>query len=301
MSGKLPARLAQSARIVPDLMVAQIGTFGEGNRVTETARNTRARGEVRIADGPGRARLRCYAELNDGLPARWRQRDMPLAFEPPLSVAALLEALGIPAAAVELILVDGASAGLHAPVPEGAQISLYPVFERFDVSPLARLRDAPLRETRFLCDSHLGKLARRLRLLGFDTLLAQDITGEDPGDAALARITREQHRILLTRDQELLARPELTHALEVQQAPVEAQLQDLVGRLQLSGSAAPFTRCTCCNALVETTSPAELSTVPKGVLRRQARFWRCPGCGRIYWQGGHHRRMRELVDRLLAD
>jgi len=284
-------------------MIPELGAPGSGakeaNRTCDTA-PWRAAERARVGAGPARTTLRCYAELNARLPARWRQRDMPVDFTPPLTVAQLLTALGIPATDIELILVDGTSADLDASVPDGALISLYPVFERFDVSSLVRLRDAPLRAPRFLCDSHLGKLGRRLRLLGFDTLLAQDITGQDPGDDALAQIAHAQRRILLTRDRGLLARPDLTHALEIPQAPLEAQLRDLIERLQLRDCAAPFTRCTCCNASIESADPDELSGLPAGVLRRQTRFWRCPGCGRIYWEGSHHRRLRALVDALLV-
>jgi hypothetical protein len=85
--------------------------------------------------------------------------------------------LDIPAGAVELVLLDGHSAGLDARVRDGARVSLYPVFEAFDVAPLLRVHGEPLREPRFVCDTHLGKLGRRLRLLGFDTVLAQDATG----------------------------------------------------------------------------------------------------------------------------
>lgn len=157
---------------------------------------------------------------------------------------------------------------------------------------------APARP-RFLCDSHLGKLGRRLRLLGFDTLLAQDFAGGDPGDDALVRVAREAQRILLSRDQGLLDRPGLSQALRVPQAPVDAQLRGLTTRLGLAASAAPFTRCTCCNTPIEPAEPADLRDLPTGVLARQQRFWRCPGCGRRYWEGSHHQRMRRLLAELL--
>jgi hypothetical protein len=288
-------------------MPIQLGAAAGGSKAADTAATTPggADGGVRPGTGPCRATLRCYAELNAHLPARWRQRDAPLRFTPPLTLAGLLAGLGIPASDVELALVDGASVSLDAAVPDGARISLYPVFERFDVAPLVRLRDAPLRAPRFLCDTHLGKLGRRLRLLGFDTLLAQDIAGghrggADPGDDALVRVARAQHRILLTRDRELLGRPALTHALAVPQAPVDTQLRGLIERLQLQRAAAPFSRCTCCNTPIEPAEPADLPALPPAVLARQDRFWRCPGCARIYWEGSHHRRMQALVERMLA-
>jgi hypothetical protein len=285
-------------------MTVTLGPAAPGTKGADTTRRPPADSAAkpaRLGTGPAHALLRCYAELNDHLPADWHQRDMPLRFTPPLSVAQLLTALGIPAGDVELVLIDGGSVGRDAPIPNGGRISLYPVFERFDVAPLLRLRDTPLREPRFLCDTHLGKLGRRLRLLGFDTLLAQDPTGEDPGDDALVRIARAQHRILLTRDRGLLARADLTHALEVPQAPVDAQLRDLIQRLHLQPAAAPFSRCTCCNTPIELADPAQLPALPAGVLARQDRFWHCPGCGRTYWEGSHHRRMRALVDEMLRE
>jgi hypothetical protein len=258
-----------------------------------------------IGAGPARATLRCYAALNDYLPAAWRQRDLPLDFDLPLSVGALVKALGIPADAVELVLLDGASARLETPIPEGGRISLYPVFEGMDVAPLVRLRDSSLRRPRFLCDSHLGKLGRRLRLLGFDALLARDLctdaVAEDPGDDALVRCARAEQRILLTRDRALLARPELTHGLRIPEAPADTQLRNLIARLHLDAAAQPFTRCTCCNSPIEPADPAAIGQVPAGVRQRQHRFWHCPGCGRTYWEGSHHGRMRVLIDRVLSD
>jgi hypothetical protein len=154
---------------------------------------------------------------------------------------------------------------------------------------------------RFLCDAHLGKLARRLRLLGFDTLFAHDLSGADPGDEVLADIAGTEGRILLTRDRALFEDPAVPGACYMSQAPVEAQLRALIGALRLHLHIAPFTRCTCCNGELEAADPADLAgRVPEGVLRRQARFWRCRGCGRVYWEGSHYRRMRELVGALMG-
>jgi hypothetical protein len=247
-------------------------------------------------NAPVRATLRCYAELNDHLPREQRQRDLTFTFPETVPVRRLLEAAGVPPDEVELVLVDGASSGLDTPVSDGARVSLYPVFERFDVAPLLRLRRRPVRRVRFVCDAHLGKLARRLRLLGFDTLF-----GNDPGDAELVRIANAERRVLLTRDRALLRRRDATHALFVPQAPVARQLQLLIEGLHLERLAAPFTRCTCCNGELVPVEPSEVAgRVPPRVLGQQRRFWRCRGCGRIYWEGSHYRRMHALVDDLLG-
>jgi len=157
-----------------------------------------------------RAALRFYAELNDFLPRRRRAREFELEFESPCPVRHLIELCGVPHTEVELILLDGRSVGFEESVPDRARISVYPMFEALDVGPLLRLRARPLRRPRFVADAHLGRLARYLRLLGFDTLY-----GNDPGDAELARLSASEHRILLTRDRALLMRGEVTHGCYV--------------------------------------------------------------------------------------
>lgn len=94
---------------------------------------------------------------------------------------------------VELILVNGKSVGFDYVVRDGDRISVYPVFESFDVSTLLRVRPKPLREMRFVLDTQLGTLARYLRLCGFDALYRNDY-----GGAEVARLSANEARILLT-------------------------------------------------------------------------------------------------------
>jgi hypothetical protein len=171
------------------------------------------------------------------------------------------------------------------------------MFESFDVAPILQLRAAPLREPRFLADAHLGRLARDLRLLGFDTAFANDL-----GDDELARRAAAEHRILLTRDRQLLMRREVTHGCYLRAARPEEQLAYLVHRLQLCRLIRPFSRCTACNATVEpVAAEAVVARLPPSVRQLQARFWRCAGCGRVYWQGSHWRAMAGRVARLCGE
>jgi hypothetical protein len=243
------------------------------------------------------ATLRCYEELNDLLPHALRKRDIALSFDPPAPVRHLVETVGVPHTEIELVLRNGESVDLEAAVADGDRLAVYPVFERFDVAPLVRLRPAPLREPRFVADAHLGRLARDLRLLGFDTVYANDI-----GDDALARLAAAERRILLTRDRALLMRREVTHGCYLRAARPEEQLAYLVRRLQLCGLIRPFSRCTACNTAVEAVPPSAVeSALPPGVRRRHAHFWRCAGCGRVYWQGSHWRAMAGRIARLCPE
>jgi len=235
--------------------------------------------------------IRCYEELNDFLPAARRKRDRELEFVPPAPVRHLIETLGVPHTEVELILVNGVSVDLDYRVADGDRISVYPMFESLDVSPLLRLRQRPLRRVRLVVDSHLGRLARYLRLLGFDTLFHNDL-----GDPELARLAAQEGRILLTRDKALLMRREVTHGCYVREASPRQQLAALVRRLDLYREIRPFTRCMECNGRLRPVNKQQVAEqLPERTRELFHEFWQCLGCGRVYWQGSHFERMQALV------
>ena len=127
------------------------------------------------------ASFRFYEELNDFLPRENRKRAFDYAFNGTPAVKDAIEAIGVPHTEVDLILVDGVSVGFAHLLQGGERVAVYPTFERLDISPLNRLRPQPLREPRFILDVHLGKLARYLRLAGFDAAY-----GDEADDAAIA-------------------------------------------------------------------------------------------------------------------
>ena len=240
------------------------------------------------------ATLRFYEELNDFLPRAARKRDLRIPFDPPAPARHLVETAGVPHTEIEILLLNGESVDLEVPVRDGDRLAAYPEVVCFDVAPLVRLRAEPLREPRFVADAHLGRLARDLRILGFDTLHANDL-----GDGALAREAAGGGRILLTRDRQLLMRREVMRGCYLRAARPEEQLAYVVRRLQLCRLVRPFTRCSACNAAVAPSGrEAVARDVPDGVLHRYDLFWRCPGCGRVYWQGSHWRAMAGRIARL---
>jgi len=197
----------------------------------------------------------------------------------------------VPHTEVDLILVNGESVDFSHPLRDGDRVSVYPVFESIDISPVLRVRPKPLREIRFLADTHLGRLAAYLRLMGFDT-----VYGHNLGDRDLTQLASAERRILLTRDRGLLMRSAITHGYWLRQTDPKLQLREVLERFDLASSAAPFTRCLRCNTpLAAASKPEVAGRVPPGVDARHREFHRCPGCGRIYWEGSHYRRMSELI------
>lgn len=242
------------------------------------------------------AMFRFYEELNDFLAPDRRRRAFEARCARAATVKHMIEALGVPHTEVELVLVNGESVGFDRLLANGDRVSVYPRFETFDVTPLLRVRDAPLRVTRFIADAHLGGLARLLRLTGFDTLYDNHYD-----DAELVAIATREGRIALTRDRELLKRRELTHGCFVHALKPEQQAAELFQRLDLARSARPFSLCLECNAPLRPIDKADVAQrLPADVRARHARFSTCDHCARVFWEGSHWQRMRAVVDRLLA-
>jgi len=148
------------------------------------------------------------------------------------------------------------------------------------------------RSARFVADTMLGRLAKWLRILGYDTRY-------DPAldDDALLRLAQAEGRILLTRDH-ALARRGGPHAFLVDHEDLLQQLRTIRERFGEPADA-PFSRCPVCNArLVMVPREAVTPHVPAFVWRQHERFHRCPECGRIYWPGTHFERMRSVLQAL---
>jgi uncharacterized protein with PIN domain/sulfur carrier protein ThiS len=240
--------------------------------------------------------FRFYGELNDFLPPERRQKQFRHSFLLPTPVKDLIESLGVPHPEVELILVNGASVDFQHVIQDGDRVSVYPVFESLDVSSLVKVRPEPLRQPRFILDAHLGRLAAYLRMLGLDALYRNDYD-----DQELVRLSVEQRRILLTRDTGLLKHAAVTHGYFVREVEPRRQAAEVVRRFQLQRYVAPFTRCLRCNELLERIEGDPPLEVPHGVRKRHREFWRCRGCGRVYWKGSHYSRMRAWVRALAGD
>lgn len=245
-----------------------------------------------MADRMPVANFRFYAELNDFLAPERRFTEFAYAFLDAATVKDRIESFGVPHTEVDLILVNGQPVGFACRVQDGDRISVYPVFEAFDISGLTRLRPAPLRHPRFVLDVHLGRLAAYLRMLGFDTLYGNRCT-----DERLAEISRQERRILLTRDVGLLKRGSVTHGYFLRATAPRQQAVEVVGRFDLASLARPFSRCLRCNTpLAKAGKDEVLHWLPAQVAALHDEFLRCPDCGRAYWQGGHFRRMRQWMD-----
>jgi len=243
-------------------------------------------GEVSVAQ------FRFYEELNDFLPAQRRKTDFTHTFTRRASVKDMIESFGVPHTEVELIIVNGRSVDFSHIVADRDRISVYPMFESLDIRPLLRLRPEPLRRPAFVLDSQLGRLARYLRLLGFDTLYRNDFT-----DAGIARISSEQQRTLLTRDRRLLHRSIITRGYFIRGTDPLNQVDEVLRRFDLYNDIKPLRRCIRCNGMLsDVAKETVFDRLEPKTKRYYNEFRICRDCGQVYWEGSHFRKMVRLID-----
>jgi uncharacterized protein with PIN domain len=142
---------------------------------------------------------------------------------------------------------------------------------------------------KFIVDGMLGRLAKWLRILGYDTAYFPHLD-----DDQLVRLARAEGRLLLTRDGGLARRRGL-QCLLIESDYLEEQLGQILAELALAGEH-PFSRCPVCNTPLQKVEKSELEgRVPPHIFRTHKDFSLCPNCDKIYWPGTHWTRMQEKL------
>jgi uncharacterized protein len=240
------------------------------------------------------ASFRFYAELSDCLPAERGDRDFPHSFLLPPSIKDVIEPLGVPHTEVDLILVNGVPVLFSYLVQDWDRASVYPISTAPPGTSVIPLRPQ-LEVSRFVQDTHLGRLATYLRMLGFDVSYQNRRE-----DAELAHTSAAEDRILLTRDLGLLKRGEVVWGYFVATEPKEHWLKFSAASncstwpLRFSG-ACDVT--LCCNRSPKNPSSTgglherlSVTTISASAL----------SCDRLYWAGSHQQNMQRFVEPILG-
>ena len=246
------------------------------------------------ARGRGRnvAYFRFYEELNDFLPQDLRKVTFTYEFTGNPSVKDAIEALNVPHAEVDLVVVNGESVDFAYRINDKDNVSVYPVFEALEIGSIVRLREKSLREIKFILDVHLGRLAKYLRLCGFDTSFSNLYDDREIIDTA----AREK-RIILTRDKQLLKDKRVSHGYWIRSQNHNEQLKEVFVRFDLKDRLALFSRCIRCNTILEEVSKEKIKArLQADTSRYSSKFMRCPYCDRIYWEGSHYDNMKVIID-----
>jgi hypothetical protein len=174
----------------------------------------------------GKVLIRFYEELNDFLPSGKRKRDFELPLKGKETLGEILERLGVPQALVDLLLVNGRSAALDDVVEDGDRISAYPVFERFNIKGVSRVREKPLRKLCFIVDKDLAALGESLKALGLDVC-----SGPDLGEEEIFRAVKDDRRILLTRRRKVAAFQGLDRMIVLKSGSLDRQIKQVIDAL----------------------------------------------------------------------
>ncbi|MBK7364258.1 MAG: Mut7-C ubiquitin/RNAse domain-containing protein [Nitrosomonas sp.] len=242
------------------------------------------------------AYFRFYAELNDFLPPMRRQQVITYRFNGHSGIKDPIEALGVPHTEVEVILVNNQPTDFSYQLKSTDRVAVYPKFKRLDPGEFPRLRADRSNPVRFIVDVNLGKLAKLLRLLGFDSLYCNHFQ-----DSAIVATAVAEQRIILTRDRRLLFAKQIEHGYWVRAVEAKKQTHEVLDHFELHTAIQPFSRCLTCNGL--------LAAVPKASIIEQLEpktkqyydtFYQCTLCQKIYWEGSHLDHMRHDFAALLS-
>ena len=154
---------------------------------------------------------------------------------------------------------------------------------------------------KFIADNNVGKLAKWLRMMGYDTLFF-----DGSNDARMISIALAEERVVLTKDTQIMKRGVITKgrvkAVLPQSDKPELQIRQVVDSLNLDCQFKPFSICLECNQPLEQRSKEQVKDqVPPYVFQTQNQYMECPNCHRIYWRGTHWQRMREKLNKFGKD
>jgi uncharacterized protein with PIN domain len=200
----------------------------------------------------------------------------------------------VPHPEVDVIVVDGEAVDCDLVLENDTGASVYPVG-----CGLADFAEKHLQVTgidRFITDGHLGKLARNLRLLGFDTAYRPHAE-----DRQLLDLMNAEHRALLTRDRRLLMHRVVRHGYYPRSQRAVDQTVEVLRRFNLGAAIRPFTRCIRCNSLLQPASKADVMADLEPLTKIYYEdFRRCPACQQVYWRGSHFDKLRARIEEICA-
>ena len=174
------------------------------------------------------ATFRFYEELNEFLPRHRKKTDFEACIAGNGTIEDTIVSLGVPPGKVDLILVNGRSVDFTYMVCPGDRFSVYPVFESLNVQHVSRLRKAPLRRPKFIVDCNLGDLAMVMGSLGFDVFFDPSLSCH-----RIKEISKKEKRTIITESKHFRDLGEVTHLVQVSIGPIERQIREVIGLLDL--------------------------------------------------------------------
>jgi uncharacterized protein with PIN domain len=245
-----------------------------------------------IAAQPFTVRFRFYGDLAFFLGKKNSTEPIAKILCEKTSVKDALESCGVPHPEVDLIRCDGVSVPFEHQLTADTIVDVYGVIDS-PAAPGEALQQR--RVAKFVADGHLGKLARDLRLLGFDVAYAPHAS-----DSILAA-SCSADRALLTRDRRLLMHKIVRHGYCPRSDDPDRQIIEVIRRFDLAEVISPYNRCLQCNGLLVKVDKTEVFDRLEPLTKiYYENFRRCSECGKVYWSGSHFGKLEARLEKILG-
>jgi len=239
--------------------------------------------------------FRFYEELNDFLPKYRRKTNFEAAFKGKRSIKDMIEALGVPHTEIDLILVNGKLVDFNYILQNKDRVSVYPVFESFNITDVTLLRKTPLRQHKFIADINLGNIVKYMRLLGFDLYYDSLLSTRKIID-----ISKRENRVILTKNRKLLKFKDVTHGIFIRPGSTTEQIRRIIDYLDIKDNIKPFSRCLRCNTLLKSVLKEKiLNKIPPKTKEFCDEYVQCQSCDNFFWKGTHFINMKKIVSQIL--
>jgi hypothetical protein len=175
--------------------------------------------------------FRFYEELNDFLPEYRKKTDFEATFNGRKSIKEIIEEFGVPPTKVDLVLINGKSVDFNTIFQDGDRVSVYPVFESFNIQNISLLRRYPLRRIQFIADIHLKNIVKPMQMMGFDIDFNGSYTTQDIIEKSI-----QEKRIILTTRKELKRSKSVTHCILMRPGTTRKQIKYVMEYLDVKPS-----------------------------------------------------------------
>jgi hypothetical protein len=240
------------------------------------------------------ATFRFHGSLNDLLSTAQRNTPVIYSFDDLPAIKHAIETIGVPHTEVDVILVNGVPVDFFYSLDDNDRVEVHPVKAPKLFPPSWSLTPVQVTPEKFILDVHLGKLAKALRLFGFDSLYENNYD-----DRMIVGVSETENRIVLTRDRNLLKHRSVSVGCWIRSQFAEMQLMEVINRYDLKSKFQFFKRCVECNGMIESVTKASVLhlLLPKTILYYDD-FFQCTNCQRVYWRGSHYQYMQKFIERI---
>jgi len=206
----------------------------------------------------------------------------------------VIESMGVPHTEIGFIMAEDEERDFQFLPEEGMSVHVFPITPPLDVTRPSLLRPEPFLKVHFVADVNVGKLARLLRIAGFDTAYRNSWK-----DSTIALVSAREERVVLTKDRNLLKRKIISYGRLIRSVRPWDQLEEVIDFFGLRGQIVPFRRCPCCNMPLQRIPKTQILDRIEPLTRLFFdEFHVCPDCERIYWPGSHYHKIIKKLEKL---